>query len=84
VRVHRVIHHGELQLRHDQILELFPDLCSVEFFVFDAGLVGAGFSPSLFDLLPAEDSVGFSDFHGCDPVVAETHFRLFASEWVST
>jgi len=50
---------------------------------------------NILDLFPDEDSVGFADFHGCDPEVvgaalrrhlrfAETRFRLFASERVCT
>src|SRR5712692_5471460 len=32
---------------------------------------------NIFDLFPDEDSIGFADFHGCDPDVAETRFRAF-------
>src|SRR5713226_1999638 len=32
---------------------------------------------NILDLFPDEDSVGFADFHGCDPDVVETRFRLF-------
>jgi len=37
---------------------------------------------NIFELFPDEDGVGFADFHGCDPDVAETRFRQFASQWV--
>jgi len=38
---------------------------------------------NIFELFPDEDGVDVADFHGCDPDVAETRFRLFAFERVA-
>jgi hypothetical protein len=32
---------------------------------------------NIFELFPDEDSIGFADFHGFDPVVAEACFRIY-------